>query len=128
MNHLSKPTKIVLLLLACACCLSFIGCLGGFSRVFTTYGIPQRQYQVGGGLNINYVPDKDGVVYLVEETSRKILQTKTLKAGEPYEADLSKIPSQEWEKKLAVPAVNAKFSLYFVPMEKFSPNKSKPTE
>ena len=101
--------------------LFFIGCSGsGMSSAFGEDGLPKQQYYVGGGFHIDYrAQDVGGNVYVVEENSRKLLATKSLRKDEVF--DLTLDPRDEEThmrlKGLGMDPLNLKFSLYFVPQE-----------
>ncbi len=73
------------------------------------------KYLVGGGIDISYIPSVGGTAHWVEETSKKILQTKTLKSGETGTFVLSAQSPEDFEELTGTKLSEAKFSLYFVP-------------
>ncbi len=83
--------------------------------VFTSDGIPSMRYLVGGGIDITFIPSTPGTVHWVEETSQKIIQSKSLKADEKVEFSLETRDPDTYETLMGVELGESKYSLYFVP-------------
>ena len=110
-------SQISLAALLLALSLSAAGCYGGPSsnKVFTANDIPVRQYLVGGGFVIEYVAPVNGTAYWVEETTQKILQTKSLNSGD--KAEFGGGDPKQLKQVLGIDFKDIKFTLYFVPVE-----------
>ena len=103
-------------------CVSVLLCLAGCSGLstssagpFTRNGIPHSRYLVGGGFSIEYIAPANGTAYWVEETTRKILQTKSLNAGD--KAEFTGSDPDSVKQALGIDFKDTKFTLYFVPIE-----------
>jgi hypothetical protein len=81
----------------------------------TSTAVPKKQYLVGGGMHIEYTAPSDGRLYWVEETSRKILAMKSVKADQEAEFGAEGMTADAVKNKLGVDLKDARFSLYFVP-------------
>jgi hypothetical protein len=81
---------------------------------FTDSGIPAKEFLAGGGFQINYVAPSDGTAYWVEETTQKILETRSVKKGEPVEFGGSAEP-ESVKGVLGIEMAEARFTFYFVP-------------
>jgi hypothetical protein len=84
---------------------------------FTADGLPKRQYLVGGGMYVQYTAPSDGRVYWVEETTRKVLEMKSVKAEEEVEFGSSNMDANGVKKTLGLDIKDTVFSVYFVPNE-----------
>jgi len=81
-------------------------------------GVPQGAKAVGGGFAIDWEAPTAGTVYLVEETSGKIIETRSVDEDESYEfdADLSVDEVvQAFEQIAGVEMEKARLVLYFKP-------------
>ncbi len=81
-------------------------------------GVPQGATAVGGGFAIDWEAPMAGTVYLVEETSGKIIETRSLDEDETFEfeADLSDDEVvQAFEQIAGVEMEKARLVLYFKP-------------
>ncbi|MBP7051534.1 MAG: hypothetical protein KBE65_11010 [Phycisphaerae bacterium] len=81
-------------------------------------GVPQGAKAVGGGFAIDWEAPTAGTVYLVEETSGKIIETRSLDEDETFEfeADLSDDEVvQAFEQVTGVEMEKARLVLYFQP-------------
>jgi len=99
-------------------------CLAGCSTLstssegpFTKNGIPHSRYLVGGGLSIEYIAPANGTAYWVEETTQRILETKSLNSGDKAEFGGGGVDPDSVKEALGIDIKDAKFTLYFVPIE-----------
>lgn len=92
--------------------LGLVGCSTRTAKQFNEQGIPLDRYLVGGGFEITYIAPVNGIVYYVEESSCRIVETKPLKAGE--EAEFEGWDVNEY---LGIPLKEAKLALYFIPIK-----------
>lgn len=101
-------------------CVSVLLCLAGCSALsedpLTKSGIPHSRYLVGGGFSIEYVAPANGTAYWVEETTEKILETKSVNSGDKVEFG-GGVDFRLMEQALGIDMKDAKFTLYFVPIE-----------
>lgn len=82
--------------------------------VFTDKGLPKPCYFVGGGFDLQYKAPCDGTLYVVEETSRKIVVTRSLDKDDTYEQTFSMDDLQAREtfgKRMS----ELDFNAYFIP-------------
>jgi hypothetical protein len=92
--------------------------LGGCStsRSLQSDGLPGEEYLVGGGMMINWVAPTDGTAYLVEKTSDKIVETRSMKRGETFDFSIGSTgQATEFEKVFGVKLSEARLLLYFEP-------------
>ena len=93
------------------------GCMS--SGKFSDKGMPDRKYQVGGGWTIKYAAPTDGTIYLFEETTGKIIETRTVSKGE--KVTYNSTPEEEaqqaarLEKSVGITMKEARQSLFFIP-------------
>ena len=114
-SRIARAVAIFILLLGLAGCSS----TGFLSRgPLTASGLPQRQYLVGGGMHIEYTAPSDGRLYWAEETTKRILAMKSVKAEEKTEFGAEDMTPDAIKKKLGMDLKDARFSLYFVPDKK----------
>jgi hypothetical protein len=83
-------------------------------RQFTQRGIPAKEFLVGGGFQINYTAPAEGTVYWVEETTAKILETRSVTDDENVEFKMD-VEADEFKQSIGVEMAKAKMSLYFIP-------------
>ena len=76
-------------------------------------GIPAARYQVGGGFEIDYTAPADGTVYVVDQTSKRILTMESLEEGDNFSFSFFAY-GDEYSALGLVPS--AKIALYFVPV------------
>lgn len=81
-------------------------------------GIPSPIYQVGGGFLIDFTAFDDGIVYVVDQTSRRILATRSIEKGDNFSFELS-----DYSEVLGI-TPSTKIGLYFVPLKVFVPAAS----
>ncbi|MCE5185168.1 MAG: hypothetical protein LLF76_03480 [Planctomycetaceae bacterium] len=97
------------------------GCAStGPNAAFHDNGIPKQQYYVGGGYKLTYrAPGVRGTLYIVEAVSQKLILTESLDQLEAFNLDID--PREEDMhmrlKSFGIDPLNAKFELYFVPLE-----------
>jgi len=98
------------------------GTLGGCVSSESTLrpdGLPGEEYLVGGGMMIDWEAPAAGTVYLVEKVTGKIIETRSVKAGDSYSfAVASDKQASEFERMLGIKFAEARFLLYFQPDEK----------
>lgn len=79
-------------------------------------GLPGEQYLVGGGMMIDWEAPAAGTAYLVEKTSGKIVETRSLAKGDSYTFSVSSgKQATEFEGMLGIQFSEARFQLYFRP-------------
>lgn len=95
----------------------------GMSGAFDDEGLPKKQYYVGGGFNLNYVPPVSGMAYVVEETSRKLIMTESVREGRFFSFDID--PSKDSHvtrlEAMGIDVTTAQLGLYFVPNQAHHP-------
>lgn len=92
--------------------------LGGCSasRPMLADGVPGEEYLVGGGMMINWEAPTEGTAYLVEKTSGKIVETRSMKRGDIYDFSIGSAgQASEFEKVFGVKLSEARLLLYFQP-------------
>ncbi|MDI9430900.1 MAG: hypothetical protein QM570_04185 [Planctomycetota bacterium] len=86
------------------------------SRPMLTDGLPGEEYLVGGGVMINWQASAEGTAYLVEKSSGKIVETRSMKRGDIYDFSIgSASQASEFEKVFGVKLSEARLLLYFQP-------------
>ena len=110
-------SNYIIVIAACVCVLLVLAGCSGLSTEgpLTKNGIPHSRYLVGGGFSIEYVAPANGTVYWVEETTQKILQTKSVNSGD--KAEFSGLDPDSVKQALGIDFKDTKFTLYFVPIE-----------
>lgn len=78
-------------------------------------GLPSSIYQVGGGFLIDYTAFDDGIVYVVDQTSRRILAMKSVEKEDNFSLDLS-----DYSEDFGITS-DTRIGLYFVPLNVFVP-------
>ncbi len=79
-------------------------------------GVPGEEYLVGGGMMINWQAPAEGTAYLVEKTSGKIVETRSMKRGDIYDFSIGSAgQASEFEKVFGVRLSEARLLLYFQP-------------
>jgi hypothetical protein len=82
-------------------------------------GLPGEEYLVGGGMMIDWEAPAAGTAYLVEKVSGKIIETRSLNAGDSYSFSVgSSKQASEFELMLGIKFSEARFLLYFQPNER----------
>ena len=85
---------------------------------FDSKGLPNRKYLVGGGLDIEWRVPQNGTVYLVEETTGKIVITKSFPADKVFEFNPGSTEPEKTKEIFGIDMSELKFSLYFIPNTK----------
>jgi hypothetical protein len=85
---------------------------------FTNRGLPAKEYLVGGGLQIFYRAPVDGTAYWVEETTAKVLQTKSLGESEDIRVELGDLDPCDFKQAVGIEVAKARMGLYFIPQER----------
>jgi len=86
------------------------------SRPVLADGLPGEEYLVGGGVMINWQASAEGTAYLVEKSSGKIVETRSMKRGDIYDFSIgSASQASEFEKVFGVKLSEARLLLYFQP-------------
>lgn len=81
----------------------------------TSSTLPKGAKVVGGGLLIHYAPSTEGVCFLVEKKSGKIIATQSSREG-AFEFDATGERERAiLEATLGQPGPDAQFVLYFLP-------------
>jgi len=106
-----KLRNLKLVLGAMACALS-VACVT--HSPFTEEGIPHSKYLVGGGFQMQYVAPTAGTALVVEESTSKILTTRTLDEGEMFDFEVDMEPG-DFITTLGISMPDARIALYFVP-------------
>lgn len=90
------------------------GCgLGGSLR---GTDLPKGLEVVGAGFMIDWDAPAAGTAYLVEKTSGKVIETRSLSEGESYDFTIDADEAgSEFEKVVGVPLASARLVLYFKP-------------
>jgi hypothetical protein len=93
--------------------ISMILCMAGCK---TTEPVRVQGEIVGGGLKIEWTAPVNGTVYLVEEKTNRIMETRSLKQGDTYSfSPTSESQRGEFERILGIKLSDARFLLYFQP-------------
>lgn len=86
------------------------------SRSLQADGLPGEEYLVGGGMMINWEAPADGTAFLVERTTGKIVETRSMKRGDTYDFSVGSAgQALEFEKIFGVKLSEARLMLYFEP-------------
>ena len=86
------------------------------SRSLQADGLPGEEYLVGGGMMINWEAPADGTAYLVEKTSGKMVETRSMKQGDTYDFSVGSAgQALEFEKVFGIKLSEAHLMLYFEP-------------
>ncbi len=106
---------------ACAAALTLAGCASRDRSALDR--MPGERRLVGGGLMIEWKAPEPGTVYLVEQQTGKIVETRTLAAGEVYTFSVTSITqAEEFEDLLGINFSKTRFLLYFEPSGEKAPN------
>lgn len=86
------------------------------NRSLQADGLPDEDYLVGGGMMINWEAPTDGTAFLVEKTSGKIVETRSMKRSDTYDFSIGSAgQALEFEKVFGVKLSEARLMLYFEP-------------
>ena len=78
---------------------------------------PVQGELVGGGMKIEWTAPANGTVYLIEGTTNRIMETRSLEQGNTYSFSVpSKGQGGEFEQILGIKLADARFLLYFRPV------------
>lgn len=101
-------------LLSCAAAL-LIGISTGCqtSRTMSNNGVPSKNYLVGGGYNVDFTAPAKGIAYVVEETTQRVIQLKSMDRDDRFRAEIDN--GEDSEKILGIKPSAARFTFYFVP-------------
>lgn len=87
------------------------------NRSLQADGLPGEEYLVGGGMMINWEAPSTGTAYLVEKTSGKIVETRSMQRGDTYDFSIaSGGQAMEFERLFGVKLSEARLMLYFEPV------------
>ncbi len=90
------------------------GC--GTNRSLQADGLPDEEYLVGGGMMINWDAPTTGTAYLVEKTTGRIVETRSMQRGDTYDFSIGSTgQAVEFEKVFGVKLAEARLLLYFEP-------------
>lgn len=104
----------------CAAALTLAGCAERDRSALDR--MPGERRLVGGGLMIEWKAPEPGTVYLVEKQTGKIVETRTLAAGEAYTFSVTSITqAEEFEDLLGINFSKTRFLLYFEPAKSAGP-------
>ena len=77
---------------------------------------PGARKLVGGGIMIEWTAPEAGTVYLIEKTTGKMVETRSLEEGEKYTWSVSSVvQAEDLQELLGVKFSKARFLLYFEP-------------
>lgn len=100
--------------------LAAAGC--GSPEPFRLAYLSDAERLVGGGLKIDWKAPEPGTAYLVEKSTGKLVETRTLETGEAYTFSVESIvEADELEQLLGMPLAETEFLLYFQPAEPSRP-------
>ena len=86
------------------------------NRSLQADGLPDEEYLVGGGMMINWDAPTTGTAYLVEKTSGRIVETRSMQRGDTYDFSIGSTgQAAEFEKVFGVKLSEARLLLYFEP-------------
>jgi hypothetical protein len=106
--------RIAVMTAAIAAALSVAGCES--PERFRLESLRGKQNLVGGGTKINWQAPEAGTVYLVEQTTGKLMQTQSLERGGVYHFAIeSVVDAADMEDLLGIDIDDAEFLLYFEP-------------
>lgn len=100
--------------------LSLTGCNGAQrvdTETFLQTGIPGEEYRVGGGYQIRYIAPEEGIVYLVENRTRTLLGTESLRRNDVFEF-FPTTQVVEAFRRVDIELSEGEFVIYFVPATK----------
>ena len=81
-------------------------------------GLPGDQYFVGGGMMIDWKAPSAGTAYLVEKTAGKIIETRSMEAGDNFGFSIGAGAQRtEFEKRVGTEFSDMDLRLYFVPAD-----------
>ncbi len=91
------------------------GCSG--NRSLQADGLPGDEYLVGGGMMIDWEAPATGTAYLVEKTTGKVIETRSLDKGDRFSFSLAAAGPQlqAFEHAIGINFSEARLLLYFHP-------------
>ena len=96
------------------------GC--GSQKASQVNRLPGDKQLVGGGMMIEWKAPEAGTVYLVEKTTGKIVETRSLDEGEKYSWTVtSVVQAEDLQELLGIKFSKARFLLYFEPARTATP-------
>ena len=96
------------------------GCSG--QKASQVNRLPGDKQLVGGGMMIEWRAPEAGTVYLVEKTTGKIVETRSLEEGEKYTWTVtSVVQAEDMQELLGIKFAKARFLLYFEPARLATP-------
>jgi hypothetical protein len=92
-------------------------CMSGCKTTpYMNTGTPLGQGElVGGGLKIEWTAPAKGTAFLIESTTNRIVETRSLDDGETYSFSPAEGSKNEFEHIFGVKMADARFLLYFRP-------------
>lgn len=94
--------------------LTLAGCSG--NRSLQAGGLPDDEYLVGGGMMIDWEAPAAGTAFLVEKTTGKIVETRSLEKGDRFSFSLASGPQlKAFEQAIGINFSEARLLLYFEP-------------
>jgi hypothetical protein len=106
------------LLVLCVSALFATGCASFQKTSFGFNGLPQEQYRVGGGFDIEYGAPAEGTFYLVDQSTGKFVITKDVTEGDTFEFSIDSQNIDDETRACGVDTRKSKLVLYFVPKPK----------
>jgi hypothetical protein len=90
-------------------------------NVFNFEGIPAQDYYIGGGFIIRYRAHEDGILYIAESESARLLGTISMTSGEKYEMvyDINDEDMVVNMKAVGINPEKALIKVFFVPKTNF---------
>ena len=80
--------------------------------------LPRGLQVVGAGFVIDWDAPAEGTAYLVERTSGKVIETRSLDEGESYDFSIdADEAASAFEKAVGIPLADARLVLYFKPAD-----------
>lgn len=90
------------------------------SGTMSSNGVPAKIYLVGGGYNIDFDAPTKGIGYVVEETTQRVIQLKSLDKDDRFKVEIEN--GDDTEKVLGIKPSAARFTFYFVPQAEAIPS------
>jgi hypothetical protein len=95
--------------------LAMVGTGCGMTGSLRGTDLPRGLQAVGGGFMIDWDAPMKGTVYLVERTSGKVIETRSLDEGESYDFSIDADAASTFENALGIPLAEARLVLYWKP-------------
>ncbi len=118
MNKTNYPHVIVpVLVMSLVGALLLVGGCGPDKHA-AAFRLPDAPRLVGGGIMIDWKAPQPGTVYLVEQRTGKLVETRSLDEGEVYSfVATSVVQADDFEQILGIRFGRARFMLYFEPQD-----------